>query len=206
MKKIGTVASLAIALAVTTTTAALAGEDAERVCLKCRTKTIVAAINGGAVDRVEDVIAPSAKLAYGATPTQDLAPAIDGWTAQGTRLELIEPRWDGEDTIVDATIEERSEVLERLGVGSVRWNARFEYDDDRLVLVTLSPDGEASSRVENATAAFLGWVRDTRPGELDSIADGPVLRKDREAVLTIARLLAARDSAGSGREGVPSTP
>ena len=165
------IGTTSLALIVGLVVPLVAGEQAERTCLKCRVKGYVGAMRAGDVDRSLTYLAPDFLLRDVAGEQRIDRAAMNGvlqWgAALNAKMAFSELQW--EDDTVRGEFTETNDLYELLGVEPQRYVMEFHFSGDlirRQVYDVRQSDGPSMGQ---ALEPFLQWAADGHATELDAI-------------------------------------
>ena len=147
------------------------GEEAEKTCLKCRTKMFVKAMRSGNADQVRSYLAADyvfRDATSGTTLDRAGIEQILEWDlVVGSAVSYENLEWVGDTVTGEFT--ETSSFYELLELEPRRYRMSFRYRDDRIAEQVVEPLPQSGPSFDDALQPFLDWARTAHADELSEI-------------------------------------
>jgi hypothetical protein len=167
-KRVVSLAIFSTVLAVAVVSPLVAGEDAERTCLKCRVKVIAKTHASGDLDKLLSYLADDytrVDVATGETLGREAVEAMLEWEiALHGRFTYDDLSWEG--ATVTGLFEETNDLYDLLRIEPQRYRMVFTFEGDLLReqrVETLESNGPG---LDEAMAPFLDWASGRRADAL----------------------------------------
>lgn len=151
---------VATVVALTVGSSAIAGEETEKTCLKCRVKVLLKEHAKGDVEKAMSYLADDfmrIRVDTGETLSRSEVRSRFEWDAAlNGKIEPESLAWEGSK--VNAVFSETNDLFAHLGLEPRKYRATFLFDGDLIRKQWIQPMPRSGPAIEEALAPCLAWA------------------------------------------------